>query len=179
MTQSTRFPGLCPGRRENYSPCFMRAHKRPACLMLPATVTRSLRGKAVFLSVSPRTPLHAEHGGVIHLRRPAFRGPVPPEQLPRAQPGHAAEPSPPRRQGQEGETRAPCSPPHHPPRAAPALEASRLRPPLPAALEDSAGPWGVVCKVKSHSGESLTARLVQEDPTARGPQHTARSAEGM
>lgn len=63
---------LCPGRRENYSFCFMRAHKRPACLMLPATVTLSLRGKAIFLSIFPRAPLHAEHGGVIHLRRPAF-----------------------------------------------------------------------------------------------------------
>lgn len=71
-SESTQSPRLCPGWRENYSPCFMRAHKRPACLMLPATVTLSLRGKAVFLSIFPRAPLHAEHGGVIHLRRPAF-----------------------------------------------------------------------------------------------------------
>ena len=74
-SESTRSPRLCPGRRENYSPCFMRTHKRPACLMLPSTVTLSLRRKAIFLSVSSWDPLHAWHGRVIHLSRAAFRDP--------------------------------------------------------------------------------------------------------
>ena len=57
---------------ENYSPCFMRAHKEPAWSARPAAATRSLRQEAVFLSVSPQAPLHTQHGRVIHPSQPAL-----------------------------------------------------------------------------------------------------------
>lgn len=57
---------------ENYSPCFMRAHKEPAWSARPAAATRSLRGEAVFLSVSPQAPLHTQHSRVIHPSQPTL-----------------------------------------------------------------------------------------------------------
>ena len=57
---------------QNYSPCFMRAHKEPAWSARPAAATRSLRQEAVFLSVSPQAPLHTQHGRVVHPSQPAL-----------------------------------------------------------------------------------------------------------
>ena len=54
-TQSLRLHQSVMG--ENYNPSFMRAHKEPAWSACPAAATRSLRGDAVFLSVSPQAPL--------------------------------------------------------------------------------------------------------------------------
>lgn len=69
-TQSLRLHQSVMG--ENYNPSFMRAHKEPAWSACPAAATRSLRGDAVFLSVSPQAPLHTQHGRVIHPSQPAL-----------------------------------------------------------------------------------------------------------
>lgn len=69
-TQSLRLYQSVMG--ENYNPSFMRAHKEPAWSARPAAATQSLRGDAVFLSVSPQAPLHTQHGRVIHPSQPAL-----------------------------------------------------------------------------------------------------------
>lgn len=68
--EHTRSPRLLQAvTGENYSPCFMRAHKEPAWSARPAAATQSLRREAVFLHLPTGPPPYAARPG--HPSKPA------------------------------------------------------------------------------------------------------------
>lgn len=125
--------------------------------MLPATVTPSLRGKAVFLSIFPWAPLQAWRGRVIHLSRAAFQDPLPQSSCP--EPSLARDH---RGQEEEREIQAPCSGNFSAQTATANLQVSRT---LTAGSR-----W--VCEMKCRSGGRLSAPFSEGDTEAPGSQCT-------